>query len=84
VGVWCKHALLDDGVNWNNALPEVARARAHYTLVSVINGGIFPVKTHPLLANLEVLGAVCRFLTDTIARCWCGPRGLNRELQLTS
>jgi hypothetical protein len=30
-----------DGVNWSNALPEVARTRAHYAPVSVINGGIF-------------------------------------------
>jgi hypothetical protein len=42
-----------DGVNWSNVLPEVARTRAHYTPVSVINGGIFPVGTHPLLANQE-------------------------------
>jgi hypothetical protein len=41
----------EDSVNWSNALPEVARTRAHYTPVSVINGGIFPVGTHPLLAN---------------------------------
>jgi hypothetical protein len=41
------------GVKWNNALPEVARARAHYALVSIINRGIFPVGTHPLLADLE-------------------------------
>jgi serine/threonine protein kinase len=41
------------GVKRNNALPEVARARAHYALVSVINGDIFPVGTHPLLADLE-------------------------------
>jgi hypothetical protein len=43
----------EDGVNWSNAVPEVARTRAHYAPVSVINGGIFPVGTHPLLANQE-------------------------------
>jgi hypothetical protein len=43
----------EDGVNWSNALPEVARTRAHYAPMSVINGGVFPVGTHPLLANQE-------------------------------
>jgi hypothetical protein len=43
----------EDGVNWSNALPEVARTQAHYAPVSVINGGIFPVGIHPLLANQE-------------------------------
>jgi hypothetical protein len=43
----------EDGVNWSTTLPEVARSRAHYMPVSVINGGIFPVGTHPLLADRE-------------------------------
>jgi hypothetical protein len=42
-----------DGVNWSNTLPEVARTRVHYAPMSVINGGIFPVGTHPLLADRE-------------------------------
>jgi hypothetical protein len=41
----------EDGVNWSKVLPEIARTRAHYTPVSVINGGIFPVGTHPLLVD---------------------------------
>jgi hypothetical protein len=40
-------------VNWSNALPKVARTRAHYAPVSVINGGIFPVETHTLLVDRE-------------------------------
>jgi hypothetical protein len=43
----------EDGVNWSNTLPEVARTRAHYVPVSIINGGIFLVGIHPLLANRE-------------------------------
>jgi hypothetical protein len=43
----------EDGVNWSNALPEVARTRVHYASVSVINEGIFPVGTHPFLADQE-------------------------------
>jgi hypothetical protein len=42
-----------DRVNWSNALPKVARTRAHYAPVSVINGGIFPVETHTLLVDRE-------------------------------
>jgi hypothetical protein len=67
----------EDGVNWSNALPEVARTRAHYAPVSVINGGIFPVGTHPFLADQEFQVQYARFLADTIARCWVwttGPR----------
>jgi hypothetical protein len=33
--------FVEDGVNWNNTLPEVARTWAYYVLVSIINGGIF-------------------------------------------
>jgi hypothetical protein len=43
----------EDGVDWSNTLPEVARTRAHYVPVSVINGGIFPIGTHPFLADQE-------------------------------
>jgi hypothetical protein len=43
----------EDGVNWNNALPEGARTRAYYTPVSVINGGSFPIGTHHLLVNRD-------------------------------
>jgi NAD(P)-dependent dehydrogenase (short-subunit alcohol dehydrogenase family) len=43
----------EDGMNWNNVLPKVARTRAHYAPVSVINGGIFLVGTYPLLADRE-------------------------------
>jgi hypothetical protein len=67
----------EDGVNWSNALPEVARTRAHYAPVSVINGSIFPVGTHPFLADQEFQVQYARFLADTIARClvWTtGPR----------
>jgi hypothetical protein len=59
----------EDGVNWSNALPDVARTRAHYAPVSVINGGIFPVGTHLLLGDREFQVQYARFLTDTIARC---------------
>jgi hypothetical protein len=41
----------EDGVNWSTTLPEVARTRAHYAPVSVINGSIFPVGTHSLLVD---------------------------------
>jgi hypothetical protein len=40
-----------DGVNWNNALPDGARSRSYYALVSVIDGGEFPVGPHLLLIN---------------------------------
>jgi hypothetical protein len=43
----------EDGVNGSNVLPKVARTRAHYAPVSVINEGIFPVGIHPLLADQE-------------------------------
>jgi hypothetical protein len=65
----------EDGVNWSNALPEVARTRAHYAPVSVINGGIFPVGTHPLLVDREFQVQYARFLADTIARCWVWTTG---------
>jgi hypothetical protein len=65
----------EDGVNWNNALPEVARTRAHYGPVSVINGGIFPVGTHLFLADQEFQVQYARFLVDTIARCWVWTTG---------
>jgi hypothetical protein len=45
--------FVEDSVNWSNALPEVARTRAHYMPVSTINRGIFPVGTHSLLADRE-------------------------------
>jgi hypothetical protein len=60
----------EDGVNWSNALPEVARTRAHYALVSVINGG-----THPLLADREFQVQYARFLADTTARYWVWTTG---------
>jgi hypothetical protein len=60
----------EDGVNWNNTLPEVARTRAYYAPVSVINGGIFPVGIHPFLVDQEFQVQYARFLADTIARCW--------------
>jgi hypothetical protein len=60
----------EDGVDWSNTLPKVARTRAHYAPVSVINGGIFPVGTHPFLADQEFQEQYARFLADTIARCW--------------
>jgi hypothetical protein len=65
----------EDGVNWSNALPEVARTRAHYALVSVINGGIFLVGTHPLLADREFQVQYARFLADTTARYWVWTTG---------
>jgi hypothetical protein len=65
----------EDGVNWSNALPKVARTRAHYAPVSVINGGIFPVGTHLLLADQEFQVQYARFLADTIARCWMWTTG---------
>jgi hypothetical protein len=43
--------------------------------VLVINGGIFPVGTHPLLANWEFQVQYARFLADTIARCWVWTTG---------
>jgi hypothetical protein len=66
---WITHFVEDD-VNWSNALPEVARTRAHYAPVSVINGGIFLVGTHPLLVDREFQVQYARFLADTKARCW--------------
>jgi hypothetical protein len=60
----------EDDVNWSNALPEVARTRAHYAPVSVINRGIFLVESHPLLADQEFQVQYARFMADTIARCW--------------
>jgi hypothetical protein len=65
----------EDGVNWCNALPEVARTRAYYAPVSVINGGIFPVGTHPLLADREFQVQYACFLADTIARYWVWTTG---------
>jgi hypothetical protein len=65
----------EDGVNWSNALPEVVRTRAHYAPVLVINGGIFPVGTHPFLADQEFQVQYARFLGDTIARCWVWTTG---------
>jgi hypothetical protein len=65
----------EDGVNWSNALPEVARTRAHYAPVSVINGGIFSMGTHPLLADQEFQVHYARFLASTIARCWVWTTG---------
>jgi hypothetical protein len=65
----------EDGVNWSNALPEVARTRAHYAPMSVINGGIFPVGTYPLLADQEFQVQYARFLANTIARCWVWTTG---------
>jgi hypothetical protein len=65
----------EDGVNWSNVLPEVARTRAHYAPISVINGGIFLVGTHPLLADQEFQVQYARFLADTIARCWVWTTG---------
>jgi hypothetical protein len=59
----------EDGVNWNNALPEGARTRVHYALVSVIDGGSFLVGTHPLLVNQD-FQEYTHFLADAIARCW--------------
>jgi hypothetical protein len=67
--------LAEDGVDWSNTLPEVARTRAHYALVSVINGGIFPVGTHPFLVDQEFQEQYARFLADTIARCWVWTTG---------
>jgi hypothetical protein len=67
----------EEGVNWSDALPEVARTRAHYGPVPVINGGIFPVGTHRFLADQEFQVQYARFLADMIARCWVwttGPR----------
>jgi hypothetical protein len=60
----------ENGVNWNNALPEGARTRAHYAPVSIINGGSFPVGTHPLLENRDFQEQYAHFLADAIARCW--------------
>jgi hypothetical protein len=51
----------EDSINWSNALPEIARTRAHYAPVSVINGGIFPGGTHPLLADREFQVRYARF-----------------------
>jgi hypothetical protein len=65
----------EDGVNWSNALPEVARTRAYYTPVSIINGGIFPVGTHPLLADQEFQEQYARFLANTITKCWVWTTG---------
>jgi hypothetical protein len=67
----------EDGVNSSNALPEVARTRAHYAPMSVINGGIFPMGTHLFLADQEFQVQYARFLADTRVRCWVwttGPR----------
>jgi hypothetical protein len=60
----------EDDVNWNNALPEDARTRAHYTSVSVIDGSSFPVGTHSLLVNRDFQEQFGLFLADAIARCW--------------
>jgi hypothetical protein len=60
----------EDGVNWNNALPEGARTRAHYAPVSVIDGGSFPVGTHLLLVTQDFQEQYAHFLADAIARCW--------------
>jgi hypothetical protein len=60
----------EDGVNWNNALPEGARTRAHYVPMSVIDGGSFPVGTHPLLVDQDFQVQYAHFLADTIAKCW--------------
>jgi hypothetical protein len=65
----------EDSINWSNALPEIARTRAHYAPVSVINGGIFPGGTHPLLADREFQVRYACFLADTIARCWVWTTG---------
>jgi hypothetical protein len=65
----------EDGVNWSNTLPEVTKTRAHYTPVSVINGGIFPVGTHPLLADQEFQEQYARFLANTITKCWVWTTG---------
>jgi hypothetical protein len=65
----------EDSVNWSNALPEVARTRVHYAPVSVINGSIFPVGTHPFLVDREFQVQYARFLADTIARCWVWTTG---------
>jgi hypothetical protein len=67
--------FVEDGVNWSNALPEVARTQAHYAPVLVINGGIFPVGTHSLLVDREFQVQYARFLVDTIARCWVWTTG---------
>jgi hypothetical protein len=60
----------EDGVNWNNALPEGARTRAHYAPVSVIDGGSFSVGIHPLLINQDFQEHYAYFLAYAIARCW--------------
>jgi hypothetical protein len=65
----------EDGVNWSNTFPEIARTRTYYAPVSVINGGIFPVGTHPLLANREFQVQYACFLVNTIARCWVWTTG---------
>jgi hypothetical protein len=67
--------FVEDDVNWSNALPEVARTRAQYAPVSVINGGTFPVGTHPLLVDQEFQVQYARFLADTIARYWVWTTG---------
>jgi hypothetical protein len=60
----------EDGVNWNNALLEGARTRAHYPPMSVIDGSSFPVETHPLLVNRDFQEQYAHFLADAIIRCW--------------
>jgi hypothetical protein len=60
----------EDGVNWNNPLPEGTRTRAHYAPVSVIDGGSFLVETHPLLVNRDFQEQYAHFLADAIAGCW--------------
>jgi hypothetical protein len=41
----------EDGMNWNNALPDGTRSRSHFAPVSVIDGGEFPGGSHPLLTS---------------------------------
>lgn len=40
-------------VNWNKALLEGAKTRAHYASMSIIDGGSFPIRTHPVLLNQD-------------------------------
>jgi hypothetical protein len=60
----------EDGVNWNNVLPEGTRIRAHYAPALVIDGGSFPVGIHLLLINRDFQEQYAHFLADAIARCW--------------
>jgi hypothetical protein len=59
----------EDGINWNNALPDGARSRSHFARVLVIDGGEFSIGSQPLLTNQHFRDQYDHFLTGAIAGC---------------